>query len=103
ARRLAAPEGRARGKRQQLAEVVEEAVDDLDRLVGIVDGHVDVHPEDQLAPGDVLELVDEVPVAVARRDPLPLEEAERMRAGRAHPEAFRPRDLADVAADLAER
>jgi hypothetical protein len=54
----------------------------LDRLLRIVDGDVDVEPEDELSAGDVLELVDEVPVAVARRDPLALEEAERMRARR---------------------
>jgi hypothetical protein len=42
-----------------------------------------VHPEDQLAPGHVLHLVDEVVVPVPRRDPLSLEQTERMRAGRA--------------------
>ena len=38
----------------------EQAVHDLDRLLRIVDGDVDVHAEDQLAARDVLELVDEV-------------------------------------------
>ena len=56
----------------------EEPVDDLDRLVGVVHRDVDVHPEDQLAARDVLELVDQRVVAVLRRDPLALEEAERV-------------------------
>ena len=42
-----------------------------------------MHPEDQLTPGDVLELVDQRVVAVLRGDPLALEEAEQVRPGRA--------------------
>ena len=80
----------------------EEAVDDLDRLLGVVDGDVHVHAEDQLAPGDVLELVDEVPVAVAGGDPLPLEEAERVRPRRADAQALLASDLAHVGAQLQE-
>jgi len=57
---------------------------------------VQVHAEDQLAPGDVLELVDEPPVAVAGRDPLAFEEAERVRACRAEAEAVGPGDPGDV-------
>ena len=60
----------------------EQPVHHLDRLLGIVDRDVHVHAEDQLAPRDVLQLVDELAVAVAGRDPLALEEAERVRAGR---------------------
>jgi hypothetical protein len=59
--------------------VREQPVHDLNRLLGVVDRDVDVQPEDQLAAGDVLELVDEMPVAIARGDPLALEERERMR------------------------
>ena len=70
----------------------EEPVDDLDRLLGVVDRDVHVQAEDQLAARDVLELVDEVPVAVARGDPLALEEAERVRAGRADAQALLARD-----------
>jgi hypothetical protein len=44
---------------------------------------VDVHAEDQLATGDVLELVDERAVAVARGDALALEQAERVGSRRA--------------------
>src|SRR5436190_10122195 len=79
--RLAPPERRARGERDELLEVPDQGVDDLDRLLGVVDGDVHVQPEDQLAPRDVLHLVDESVVAVLGRDPLPLEERERMRAG----------------------
>ena len=82
------------------AELGEQPVDDLDRLLGIVDGDVHVHPEDELAPRDVLHLVDQRPVAVLRRDPLPLEEAERVRARRADPQALAVRDLGHVPAQL---
>ena len=100
ARRLAAPEGRGGRERQQWPELGEEPVHDLDRLLWIVDGDMHVHAEDQLAPGDVLELVDEVPVAVARGDPLALEEAERVRAGRADAQALLARDSGHVRAQL---
>ena len=77
----------------------EQAVDDLDRLLGIVDGDVDVHAEDELASGDVLQLVDERVVAVLRGDPLTLEEAERMRAGGSHACLPLVCDLRDVATE----
>ena len=51
-----------------------------DRLVGVVDRGVHVHPEDQFAARDVLELLDERPVAVAGGNLLALKEAERMRS-----------------------
>jgi hypothetical protein len=63
---------------------------------------VDVHAEDQLATRDVLELVDEVAVAVARRDPLPLEEAERVCARRADAEALLACDRGHVRPQLQE-
>ena len=78
----------------------EEPVDDLDRLLRVVDGDVHVHPEDELAPRDVLHLVDESVVAILRGDPLALEEAERVRAGRADARVSLPaRDPAHVAAE----
>jgi hypothetical protein len=82
--------------------VGEQAVDDVDRLVGVVDGDVNVHPEDQLAPRDVLHLVDQRAVAVSRGDPLSLEQAERMRTRAADAHALLSRDIADVATDPAE-
>ena len=81
----------------------EQAVHHLDRLLGVVDRDVHVHAEDQLAARDVLQLVDELAVAVARGDPLALEEAERVRARRAEAAALGARDLGDVAAELRER
>ena len=79
-----------------------QPVHDLDRLLGVVDRDVDVHPEDELAPCDVLHLVDHRPVAVLGRDALPLEERERMRAGRADAQALLPPDVRHVAADAEE-
>src|SRR5581483_8063122 len=78
--RLAPPERRRRRQCEHLRQVHEEAVHHLDRLLGIVDCDVHVHAEDQLAPRDVLQLVDEVAVTVAGRDPLALEERERVGA-----------------------
>ena len=65
ARTASSPRARAAAR-----EVDEEPVHDLDRLLGVVDGDVDVQAEDQLAPRDVLHLVDERAVAVAGGDPL---------------------------------
>ena len=97
---FAAPERGARRKREQRCEMGEEAVHHLDRLLRIVDRHVHVHAEDQLATGDVLHLVDELPVAVSRGDPLALEQAERMGSGRADPHALLARDPGHVRAQL---
>ena len=80
----------------------EERARHLDRLLGVVHGHVDVQAEDELAARDVLELVDEISVAVAGCDPLALEEAEGMRAGGADAHAALARDAAHEAAELAE-
>ena len=78
----------------------EQAVEDADRLLRVVDRDVDVHAEDQLAARDVLELVDERAVAVAGGDALALEEAERVRAGRADAEAGLGCHLQDGAAQV---
>src|SRR5262249_36607399 len=99
---LAAPERRARREGEQRRKMREQAVDDADRLLGIVDGDVDVHPEDELAPSDVLHLVDERVVPVLRRDPLTLEEAERMRARRADARPALGRDLRDVCTEACQ-
>ena len=56
--------------------------------------------EDQLASGDILELVDQVPVAVARGDALSFEEAEQVRARGADAEALAPRGLRHVSPGL---
>ena len=89
--RLAAPErGAAPRGRAARPRWARSALIDLDRLLGVVDRDVDVAAEDELPPRDVLELIDEGPVAVAGGDPLALEEAERVRAGRAEPQALAP-------------
>jgi hypothetical protein len=61
---------------------------------------VDVHAEDQLAARDVLKLVDEVAVAVAGGDPLPLEEAEGVGTRRPDAEAGLRRDPGHVGTEL---
>src|SRR5205085_11704819 len=102
ARRLAAPEGGVRRQGEEERDVEEQAVDDLDRLLRVVHRDVDVHAEDELAARHVLHLVDEVPVAVARGDPLALEERERVCPGRADAHPPLARELADVTAELPE-
>jgi hypothetical protein len=80
--------------------VGEQPVDDLDRFLRVVDGDMDVQAEDQLAPGHVLELVDEVPVAVARGDALALEQAERVRARGADAHSLFTREAGHIRAEL---
>ena len=58
-------------------------VGDVDRLVGVVDADVNVHPEDQLLAGDEPQRRDQVAVARAGDDPLVLPHRERVGAGRA--------------------
>ena len=100
--RLAAPEGRARREREQDRQLDEEPIHDLDRLLRVVDRDMDVQPEDELAAGHVLHLVDERAVPVAGRDPLGLEEAERMRPRRPDAQRLLARDGRDVLAELAQ-
>src|SRR6186997_1505869 len=80
----------------------EERARHLDRLLRVVHGHVDVEAEDELAARDVLKLVDEISVAVARGDPLALEETEGVRAGRADAHAALASNPADEPAELPE-
>ena len=94
--RLAAPERRAGRQRDQLAQVRLQRADDPDRPVGIIDGDMDVQAEDQLPARRVLKFVDERAVPLATGHPLALEQAERMRAGRAEPQALRVGDREGV-------
>src|SRR3954471_11864769 len=100
--RLASPERGARRQRHELGQVRDQPVHDLDRFLRVVHRDVDVHPEDQLAPRDVLHLVDERPVAVLGGDALSFEERERMRAGRADAQAFLARDVRHVTPNAEE-
>ena len=77
ARGLAAPERRAGREREQHRQLGEQALHDMHREVRIRHGHVHVHPEHELAARDVLQLLDEPAVAVARRDALILRARER--------------------------
>src|SRR6185436_7135165 len=92
--RLTAPKRRVRGEGEKFGQVEEERARDLDRLFRVVDRDMDVQTEDELAARDVLELVDEIPVAVSCGDALALEEAERVRAGGAYAHAALARDPA---------
>ena len=86
--RLSAPERRAGREREQHRQLGQQALHDVHREVGIGHGDVDVHAEHELAARDVLQLLDEPAVAVARRDALILGARERVRtcAGEAHAE-----------------
>ena len=80
----------------------DQPVDDLDRLLRIVDRDVHVEAEDQLTPGDVLHLVDERAIAVSGGDALALEERERVRSGGSDAHATLGGDTRDVAAQRAQ-
>ena len=77
---VGAPERRVRRQRQQHRHVDAHPVGDVDRLLGVVDADVDVHPEDELLPRDEAQRVDEVVVARAAHDALVLPHRERVRA-----------------------
>jgi hypothetical protein len=74
----------------------------MDRLVGIVDAHVDMHPEDQLLARDEAQRGDQVAVARPSGDSLVLPEREGVRAGRADRQPALGGPLAHLAAQRAE-
>ena len=63
---------------------------------------MDVHSEDELAPCDVLQLLDEVPVAIAPRDALILGERERVGAGGGEPHSEREQRAGESPAQLGQ-
>ncbi len=71
---------------QEQRQVAPDAVGDVDGAVGALDRHVDVGAEDELAPGDVAEVCDQLAVARAVDDRLLLPAPERVRARRADEE-----------------
>ena len=94
---------------EQHGQLGEQALHDVHREVGLGHGDVHVHAEHELAARDVLQLLDEPAVAVARRDALILGARERMRARAREPHAERldgRRDAAphglEVAAQLVD-
>ena len=86
--RVAAPKRRVRRQSQEQRQVAPDPVGDVDGAVRAVDRHVNVGTEDQLAPGDVAELRDQLPVARAVDDGLLLPARERVRARGANEEVL---------------
>jgi hypothetical protein len=104
---VGAPERRVGRQRQQEGDVDPHAVGDVDGLVGVVDGHVDVDPEDQLLAGDELEARDQLAVARARHHAGVLPHREGVSAGGSDGQALarggllrRPPQLAQLLAGL---
>ena len=95
--RLAAPERRARREREQHRQLGQQALHDMHREVGIGHRDVHVHAEHELAPRDVLQLLDEPAVAVARRDALILGARERVGTCAGEPHAERLDGRGDAA------
>ena len=100
--RLTAPERGVRRQRHELAQMSPKRVDDAHGAVGVVDADMHVQPVDELAAPRVLQLVDQHPVAVAVHDALALEQAERVCARRAEPQAVRLGGHDRVAPDRAQ-
>ena len=71
-------EGRARGNREQLGQVVAQAVADRDSPIRALDPNVDVEPEGVVAPDDVAEQLVVSPVVRRVDDSLLLPGAPRM-------------------------
>ena len=80
---VGAPERRVGRQGQQHGNVDTHAVGHVDGLVGPVDPHVHVGPEDQLLAGDEAQVGHQVAVALALGDPLVLPHRERVGARRA--------------------
>src|SRR5207245_9726501 len=93
--------GLARQARQD-RHVRADAVGDVARLVWVVEADVDVQPEDYLLARDEAQRVDQVAVALARRDAVLLPQRERMRPGRADLEVGVVRQPPDLAAQPAQ-
>ncbi|MNL41779.1 hypothetical protein D3C87_1642030 [compost metagenome] len=72
----AEPEGARAADRQQVGQEVAGLVDQVDGQVLVLDAHVDVHAEDQVGAGHVLQVVDQHLVAVLVGDVLGLPVAE---------------------------
>ena len=75
-------------------------VEDLDGLLMTFDTDVDVHAEDEVAAGDVLQVLDQLKVAVVLGDVLLLPVREGVRAGRGDAQAVLAGQVADDLAEL---
>ena len=96
------PERRAGRQREQVRQEVARLVEELDRAGPVGHGDVDVQPEDQQRARQLLQLFDDVLVALAGREDLVLPVRKRMRAGGrdAQPDALGA--LRELAADVAD-
>ena len=100
--RVGAPERRIRRQPEQNRDVDPHPVGDVDRLIGVVDTDVYVHPEDQLLARDEAQRRDQVAVARAGDDPLVLPHREWMRPGGPDREPLRGCRLIDLPAQRAQ-
>jgi hypothetical protein len=94
------PVRRVRGEREQDRHVHAHPVGDVDRLVGVVDPHVDVQSEDDLLARDEPQRRDQLAVARARGHALVLPHRERMRPRRADQQPAPAGRLGDRGAQL---
>ena len=99
---VTAPERRVRRKREQDGQLDQHALHDREARLGRGHGDVHVHAEDELAASDVLEHLDQRPVAVAGGDLLVFKQREGMRAGGSQPHAMGAGLLPDVLTDQAQ-
>jgi hypothetical protein len=89
-------------QREEHRHVHAHPVGDVDRLVGVVDADVDVHPEDELLTGHEAQRRDEVAIARPGDDPLVLPHREGVRPGGADAEAATGGGGADLVAQRAQ-
>ena len=100
--RLAPPERRVGRERQQHRQLDQHPLHHLQRSLRRRHRHVHVHAEHQLTAGDVLEHLDQHPVAVAGGDLLVLVEREGMRGGGAQAHVVVAGEPGRVAPDRAQ-
>ena len=96
----AQPEGRAGRERQQVRQEVARRVHDVDRGRAVRHRDVHVHAEDEQRSRQLLQLLDDVLVALAWRDDLIDPARERVRARRRHRQAGAIGGRAQLGADL---
>ena len=89
------PERAVGGKRQERRQVLKDAVADHDRLVAGIDSDMHVQTEGDDPPRGFLQQIDQVEVAIERRDDLVLPARKRMSAAPEEPHAMAAGDLAD--------
>ena len=96
------PERRAGRERQQVRQEVARFVQQLDRARAVGHRDVDVQAEDEQRPRELLQLFDDVLVALAGRDDLILPARKRVRAGGRDAQADAFGALRQLAADVVD-